>query len=303
MKKIFLILAFACIMSGCACHEQTDEPEQQKKNIFPDDFTAAYLGPEGTYSHEACNLFFAGQGRCIPADSVKSAVESVSEGRHLFAVVPLENTVGGAVTDYVDTLIAHPELSVAGEVVLPIRQNLLALPQTELAAIRKVYSHPQGLIQGRAWLELHLPDAELIEVSSTAAGVKAVAEGKDPAAAAVASAACADVYGVKILARSIQLNDSNKTRFYILSADRADTAVSQRLAFTASGSAAELPLLMARMQQMNIRLETIHERPLKTELGMYHYLIECSSCSYETYQKLTEGSRFNFRYLGNFPVR
>jgi prephenate dehydratase len=57
------------------------------------------------------------------------------------------------------------------------------------------------------------------------------------------------------------------------------------------------------MQQMNIRLETIHERPLKTELGMYHYLIECSSCSYETYQKLTEGSRFNFRYLGSFPVR
>jgi prephenate dehydratase/chorismate mutase/prephenate dehydratase len=75
-----------------------------------------------------------------------------------------------------------------------------------------------------------------------------------------------------------------------------------RLAFIASGKAEDLPALMSAMEKQNISLVTIHARPLKTELGQYAYLIECSSCSRDQYAKLQENSTFAFRYLGCFDV-
>lgn len=84
--------------------------------------------------------------------------------------------------------------------------------------------------QGEEWLKENLPHAKVIEVSSTAEGAKIVSEGKDSDCAAIASAACADVYGLDILASSIQNNKSNKTRFYVLSLDEPATAQAKRLA-------------------------------------------------------------------------
>lgn len=130
-----------------------------------------------------------------------------------------------------------------------------------------------------------------------------VSESQDPSCAAIASAACADVYGLEILASSIQNNDSNKTRFYVLSLDKPATEKYQRIAFVAMGSADELPALMSEIEKQKITLVTIHDRPLKTELGAYYYLIECANCSFTNYQKLINKSNFDFRYLGSFNVR
>ena len=303
MKRTFsVLLAFMLCVSLFGCSNQK-AAENTPVKIDYDSATVSFLGPEGTYTQEACEKFFDGKGSYIPYETVSDAVQALAEGKSSYAVIPQENTIGGAVIDYVDTLISSENISVVGEVELPISQNLLVLPGTALTDIKTVYSHKQGIAQGKKWLSQNLPDAEVIEASSTAEGAKTVADGNDKSCAAIASAGCADVYGLEILAAGIQNNDNNKTRFYVLSKDEPATATADRLAFTASGSAKDLPELTAEMNKLGITLIALHDRPEKTELGNYCYLIECSDCSYEDYQKLTEGSNFAFLYLGSFSVK
>ena len=306
MKKqlLFLLALFLCLTAaGCGTQTQTQSAAASAVSISYDAAVVSYLGPEGTYTQEACGRFFENRGTYRPYPTVIEAVEALTAGESGYAVIPQENTIGGAVTDYMDTLIAETAVSVVGEVELPISQNLLTLPGAGTADIKTVYSHKQGIAQGRAWLAENLPGAEVIEVSSTAEGAKMVAEGGDPSCAAIASAACADVYDLRILAAGIQNSESNKTRFYVLSTEAPATAAADRLAFVATGKAEALPALMAALQRQDMTLVALHDRPLKTELGEYHYLIECSGGSYAGYEKLTENSPFTFRYLGAFSVR
>lgn len=319
MKRIvslFSLLILSISMSACSGNagkvpESTAAAETAAVSENTADAEAAsfadvkisYLGPEGTYTQEACETFFDEQGSCLPYETVNDAVTALVNGESDYAVIPQENTIGGAVTDYVDTLIAQTAVSVAGEVELPINQNLLVLPGTDLNEIKTVYSHKQGIAQGKEWLAENLPDAEVIEVSSTAEGARMVSEGKDPSCAAIAAAGCADVYSLEILAANIQNNDRNKTRFYVLSMEEPSTTTDDRLAFIATGDAEELPALMADMENLEMTLVTIHDRPLKTELGEYYYLIECENSSYTSYCKLAEQSGFELRFLGCFEVR
>ena len=300
-KHVSLILALLiCLFATSCAHNAQPAVSVQ---IDADSAVVSYLGPVGTYTQEACGVFFEKQGSYIPCVTVQDAVDTLLRGDSKYAVIPQENTIGGAVIDYVDTLIAYTEVSVVGEVELPINQNLLALPNAELGDIKTVYSHSQGITQGKAWLEEHIPHAEVIEVSSTAEGARMVSESQDISCAAIASAACADVYGLQILGAAIQNNDSNKTRFYVLSLEEPATAQAERMAFIAMGDAAALPALMAQMERQNMTLIALHDRPLKTELGQYFYLIECANSNYEGYLKLTEKNGFEFRYLGSFDVQ
>ena len=262
----------------------------------------SYLGPEGTYTQEACQVFFGKNSTLIPCTTVNDAVDALVEGKTSYAVIPQENTIGGAVTDYVDTLIAYTELSVVGEIELRIDQNLLTIPGTELSDIKTVYSHKQGIAQGKEWLEKNIPDAEIIEVSSTAEGAKMVSEGKDRSCAAIASAACADVYGLEVKAAAIQNNDKNKTRFYVLSTAKPKARKTDRIAFIVKGKAELLPALMSDMEAKGMTLVAIHDRPLKTELGEYYYVIECSDSSYNQYKELKKNTEFRTRFLGSFDV-
>lgn len=296
---IVLALALCVLLSACAGKAADTIPVQ----IDRDAAVVSYLGPEGTYTQEACGVFFEQKGRYVPYKTVDEAVHALITGESNYAVIPQENTIGGAVTDYLDVLIAQTEVSVVGEIELPISQNLLVLPGAVIKDIKRVYSHKQGITQGTKWLQANLPDAELVEVSSTAEGAKKISEGADPSCAAIASAGCAEVYGLEILAADIQENDNNKTRFYVLSTDAPATAPAARTAFLASGDAANLPALMAEMQKQNMTLVAIHDRPMKTELGKYAYLIEYTGGSYDGYLKLTKNSSFEYHYLGSFDVR
>ena len=302
-KTIIYALLIACVISTSGCgRSQTiaEQSSQQISNI--ENATVSFLGPEGTYTQEACGVFFDKKGIYIPYETVGDAVDALEKGTTDYAVIPQENTIGGAVTDYVDIVISESHLSVIGEVELPINQNLLVMPGASLGDIKTVYSHKQGIAQGKDWLDKNIPDAEIIEVSSTAEGAKMVSEGKDSSCAAIASAACADVYSLELLATGIQENSSNKTRFYVLSTEEPITADSDRIAFIASGSAEGLTALMSDMDTLKIKLVAIHDRPMKTDLGNYHYIIECSDTSYQEYEKLAAKSRMDLRFLGCFNV-
>ena len=301
-KTISLLLALLICLSLFGCGASPESSAAAEPVSYAGS-RVSYLGPEGTYTQEACGVFFGGEAACLPYETVNAAVQALADGESDYAVIPQENTIGGAVIDYVDTLIARTEVSVVGEVELPISQNLLALPGAALRDIRTVYSHRQGIAQGREWLAQNLPEAEVVEVSSTAEGARMVAEAGDPACAAIASAGCAEVYGLEILAAGIQNNDRNKTRFYVLSLSAPSAGAGERLAFIASGAAEDLPALMAEIRARRMTLVTVHDRPQKTELGYYDYLIECADGSYERFEKLSRDSAFEFRFLGCFDVR
>lgn len=296
----------AALFMGCA---QTAEPVAETATMQTEadvaislnieDARVSFLGPEGTYTQEACESFF-GEGEFIPYESVPDAVAALINGDSEFAVIPQENTIGGAVIDYVDVLIGNPDVSVVGEVELTINQNLLVMPGASLDDITTVYSHRQGITQGQEWLDANLPNAEVIEVSSTAEGARMVAEGGDPSCAAICSAGCADVYGLEVLASAIQNNSNNCTRFYVLSCEEALTNEAGRLAFIAAGSASELPDLLELIDSAGATLITIHDRPLKTELGEYNYVIECEGLTYEEYCQIVSDSTLEFRFLGSF---
>lgn len=264
----------------------------------------SYLGPEGTYTQEACGVFFGGEGTYLPQDDVAASVQALVDGEADYAVIPQENAIGGPIAEYVDEVVGHEGVCVVGEVELPISQNLLAKPGASLDDIRTVYSHKQGIAQGSDWLAEHLPNAEVTEVSSTAEGARIAAEAEDGTCAAIGSAAAAEVYGLEVAADNIQMSDTNKTRFYVLSLGEPAREASDRMAFVASGEVGDLAELLASIETEGMEVVAVHDRPRKTTLGNYSYLVEVAGGSYDAFEVLVEANPvFDLRYLGSFPVR
>jgi chorismate mutase / prephenate dehydratase len=139
-------------------------------------------------------------------------LDSVRLGTCTYGVAPLENSTEGSVSGTLDALL-EGGVQLRGELVLPIAHCLLGAGEG-LTAVERVYSHPQALAQCRDWLRKNLPQAQLIQTPSTAAAAREAAG--DPAAAAIGSALCAELYGVPVLREHIQDRPENATRFVTL---------------------------------------------------------------------------------------
>lgn len=319
MNRVYIALWLAgtLALAGCASaqvssqggtastsvQEKTEETAPAKRQEDWSKARVSYLGPEGTYTQEACGVFFGGQGTYVPQKDVAASVQELLDGNADYAVIPQENAIGGPIAEYLDEVISHENLCVAGEVELPITQNLLAKPDAGLEDIGIVYSHKQGIAQGSEWLKENLPNAEVIEVASTAEGARMAAEAEGRDCAAIGSAAAADVYGLQVVAAGIQKNDANKTRFYVLSTGEASKEASDRMAFVASGSAEDLAELLGSVESQGMKVVAVHDRPQKTELGNYSYLVECARGDYAAFETVQRANpALEFRYLGSFAV-
>lgn len=237
----------------------------------------SYLGPEGTYTQEAAQFFFAGGETLIPKETVGLSIEDLLSGEADYAVIPQENTVGGPVAGYLDALISAEGVYVVGEVVLPISQTLMGVPGTALDGIRTVCSHAQGLAQSAQWREEHLPDAAVMEMPSTAAAASYVAEQQDQSIAAVAAPGAAALYGLEVLAENVQITDANKTRFYVLSRIPSDEEESTRAVFVVTCAADRIDDIIAAVHETGLELVALHDRPQGTALGEYHFVVECEN--------------------------
>jgi chorismate mutase/prephenate dehydratase len=171
----------------------------------------AYLGPEGTHSHQAAVRAAGRSAGLRPQPSLAAVFQQVAGGGCRLGLVPVENSCEGPVQETLD-LLAAGGLVVCGEVLLPVEHALLST-EPDLAAVHTVYSHPQALAQCDRWLSAHLPGAQRLPAASTAlAAVKAAGA---PGTAAVASASLAGG-GLRLLAGSIQDAAGNQTRFLLL---------------------------------------------------------------------------------------
>ena len=263
----------------------------------------SYLGPEGTYTEEAAQFFFPEASAMMPETTVPEAIADVVEGKADYAVIPQENTLGGAVTNYVDALIAEEKVFVAGEVVLPINQTLMGVPGATLEDIQIVCSHAQGIKQSETWRKEHLPEAQTKEMDSTAAAASYVAETGDKTIAAVAAPGAANLYGLSVLAENVQITDANKTRFYVLSAAPLDQAKQTHAVFVADCEANRIDDIIVEIHDTGLELVTLHDRPEGSRLGSYYYIIEVENENgitekeLETIEKIPE-----VRCLGYFDV-
>ena len=173
---------------------------------------AACLGPEASFSHLAARSHFGASTTIYLQKTIYQVFDAVERGKAAWGVVPVENSLEGAINLTLDRLITTP-LKISGEILLRIGYCLLSAGH-DIAQIRKVYSHPQAMAQCQNWLRTHLPQAELIETESTAAAA-ALMPGT-PDSAAVGSRMAAEVYGLNILEENIEDNASNTTRFLLM---------------------------------------------------------------------------------------
>jgi chorismate mutase / prephenate dehydratase len=172
----------------------------------------AYLGPESTFTHEAARRAFGTSVELKPLATVSEVFARVEGAEAQHGVVPVENSMEGAVTHTLDELMVS-SLKVCGEVYLPISQNLL-FKGTSFGGIRTVCSHPMALAQSATWLRRELPHVAIEEVESTGEAARKAAE--EPGIAAVGSAIAAESYELDVLARNIQDARTNATRFIVL---------------------------------------------------------------------------------------
>jgi len=259
--------------------------------------SVSYLGPAGTYTEEAAQFFFQDGETLNPKETVNDAIADVLSGEADYAVIPQENTVGGAVVNYVDALIDAEEAFVVGEVILPISQTLMGVPGATLSDIQTVCSHAQGLTQSAQWRSENLPDAVTEEMDSTAAAASYVSETGDKTIAAVAAPGAAVLYGLDVLAENVQITDANKTRFYVLSKEKLDEEELTRAVFVATCEASRIDDIIVQLHDTGLEMTALHDRPEGSRLGSYHFVIEAENETGVTEEQIEavcsmEGVRF-----------
>lgn len=233
-----------------------------------------YQGVEGAYSHGAALQFFGADARVYHVEQFGDAMEEVQSGRADYAVLPLENSSAGAVVDMYDLLSRYSNYIVA-ETFLPVSHALLGLEGAELSDIQTVYSHPQALMQSSRFLGSHR-DWVQVSLENTAVAARKVVEDQDKTQAAVASETAGRLYGLKVLAPSIQNNQGNTTRFVILS-NRAvyrQGAEKVSLCFELPHKSGALYNILGNFIFNHVNMLMIQSRPIPGRNWEYRFFVD-----------------------------
>lgn len=231
----------------------------------------AYLGPPATFTHLAALKKFGSALNYYPCNSITEIFTEVERGRADYGVVPIENSIEGAVNHTLDMFI-ESELLICSEISLEISHNLMA--KCPMARIKRVYSNPQVFGQCRMWLEANLPGSELIEVSSTTKAAEIATKEKN--AAAIASSLAAGCYGLKILAESIEDSAHNITRFLVIGRVQSPPTGKDKTSvmFSVKDRVGALHDMLVPFKNSGISLTKIESRPSKKKPWEYYFFVD-----------------------------
>lgn len=248
------------------------------------DKTIAFLGPVGTYTHQAALSFAERLGiedpdmlECTSFDDVFDAVD---RGHAAYGVVGKENSLEGPVTATLDNFAFRSNASILGEKVIDIHHCLVVHPDAKLEEITRVASHPQGLAQCRRFLNERFPGRTTFTTSSTAESARIAAS--DPTVAGIANAFAAELHGARIAMRDIEDHFGNKTSFALigrpesapqLQGTGAKNKISLAL-FLQTNRAGTLNMILSEFTYAGIDLSMIQSRPTKQQLGDYMFFVE-----------------------------
>lgn len=233
-----------------------------------------YQGVEGAYSHGAALEFFGSDADCTHVKHWEDAMKAVESGEADYAVLPIENSSAGAVSDNYDLLVKYRNY-IVGEVMLPVSHALLGLPDAELSQIRTVYSHPQALMQSAEFLNSN-PQWQQISLENTAVAAKKVTEDGERSQAAVASEIAGRLYGLKVLKSGINYNKNNTTRFIVVSKEpvyRKD-AGKISICFELPHKSGSLYNMLGNFIYNHVNMVMIESRPIPGRNWEYRFFVD-----------------------------
>lgn len=268
-----------------------------------DAFSVAGLGPKGTFSEEAVVKHFGGQAPTVLCTSIDEVFRSVESGTVGYGVVPVENSTEGAVGRTMDLLVSSP-LRICGEVLLPVHQNFMS--KAASGRIKRVYSHAQSLAQCNRWLNQNHPNLERVPVSSNAEAARLASEDAD--SAAIAGRPAAELYGLNVLAASIEDDPNNTTRFIVVS--QQEVACSGRdktsLVMASRNVPGAMHELLTPLARHNVSMSRLESRPSRTGLWEYVFFVDLEGHQTDgnVSQSLAEMRDIAafLKVLGSYPV-
>ncbi|MEX0785425.1 MAG: prephenate dehydratase [Dehalococcoidia bacterium] len=265
----------------------------------------AYLGPPGTFSEEAA-LRYSPNADLVPLASEAAVGAAVEAGDADEGILAVENSLAGTVTRTIDVLVHDTKLAIRAELVLAVELCLIARPGTALKDIRVVRSIQVALDQCQRFIERELPGVTQEASLSTAAAVREVAG--VAGAAAIGTARAAGLHGAEVLARGIQDNPYNKTRFVAIGRNDSEPTGRDKTSIAFSvphDKPGTLVQVLHEFSDRAINLTKIESRPSREELGVYIFLVDLeghrSDPEVAAALAAAEAKSFFFRVLGSYP--
>ena len=244
-----------------------DELDTQKARVV-------FQGAEGAYSQAAMDKYFGESVNSFHVETFRDAMSAIDEGSADFAVLPIENSTAGMVSEIYDLLVEF-ENYIVGEQIIRCEHCLLGLENAEISDIRTVYSHQQGLSQCKSFLQEHR-DWKQIPLENTAMAAKKVAEDGDVTQASVSSAFAAKCFGLKVLKENIYSNKANSTRFIIVTNQRIYQKDAKKISicFETPHTSGSLYNILSHFISNNLNMFGIQSRPIPGRNWEYRFFID-----------------------------
>lgn len=263
-----------------------------------------FQGAEGAYSQAAMLQYFGKGINCFHVDTFRDAMSAIDEGSADFAVLPIENSTAGIVSEIYDLLVEF-ENYIVGEQIIKIEHCLMAVPGTRLEDIRTVYSHPQSLMQSARFLNTH-EDWKQISMQNNAFAARKVAEDKNRSQVAIASEHAAELYGLEILKKGVNQSSTNSTRFIIVTNQKVflKDAKKVSICFEIPHESGSLYHMLSHFIYNNLNMNRIESRPIEGRNWEYRFFIDfdgnlSDGAVKNALRGLREEAR-NMKILGNY---
>lgn len=263
-----------------------------------------FQGADGAYSQAAMHAYFGEKVDSFHVDTFRDAMGAIEEGRADFAVLPIENSTAGIVSEIYDLLVEY-ENYIVGEQVIPIVHCLLGIPGSKIEEIQMVYSHPQSLMQSSHFLLKH-PDWKQISMQNNAFATKKVAEDHDKKQAAIASAFAGKLYGLEVLQEAVQNDKNNSTRFIIVTNQKIfrKEAGKVSICFEVTHESGSLYHALSHFIYNRLNISKIESRPIESRNWEYRFFLDFEgNLSEPAVKNALRGLReetINMKILGNY---
>ncbi|HHT46009.1 MAG TPA: prephenate dehydratase [Firmicutes bacterium] len=233
-----------------------------------------YLGPRGTFTEEVSIKYAKDKDLLLkPFPALDKVFNAVARKEIEYGIVPVENSLEGSV-NFTHDLLSNSDVKIQGELLLRVRQLLLARPGQKPSQIKEIYSHPQALAQCRLFLDKNYPGRPRINIASTAEAAALVAQNYGKAA--IASIRAAELYGLEILQDSIQNEPSNITRFLLIGLDDVPPTGNDKTSLLVGlhDKPGTLYSILGVFARYSLNLTKIESRPIRGELGKYIFFLD-----------------------------
>lgn len=263
-----------------------------------------FQGAEGAYSQAAMFKFFSENVNNFHVDTFKDAMIAIEEGAADYAVLPIENSTAGIVSEIYDLLTEY-ENYIVGEQFIKIEHCLIGLPDAKISDIKTVYSHPQSLMQSNTFLSEH-PSWRQISMKNNAFGVQKISGDGDISQAAIASEYAAKFYGMKILKKGINKSETNSTRFIIVTNQKVFLKKANKISIMleVGNEVGALYHILSHFHYNHLNMTKIESRPIEDRNWEYRFFIDfegnlADSAVKNALRGLREEAKM-LRVLGNY---